>query len=155
MFKEGNRIKNRLLGMSHGAASNRLRKMLLWQLVVETGQDVCFQCDEQIANIDDLSIDHKEPWQGADDPKAAFFDLHNIAFSHLSCNCGAGMGSGKANAEKTHCKRGHPLSGDNLYITASGKRQCKDCARRWQKEFQTRRKTDRIGKVPASKAGEA
>ncbi len=29
---------------------------------------------------------------------------------------------------KTHCKRGHPLSGDNLYIWApSGFRQCKKC----------------------------
>lgn len=29
---------------------------------------------------------------------------------------------------KTHCKRGHPLSGDNLYVNAkTGLRQCKRC----------------------------
>lgn len=27
----------------------------------------------------------------------------------------------------THCKRGHPLSGENLFITAQGNRGCKEC----------------------------
>ena len=35
---------------------------------------------------------------------------------------------------KTHCKRGHPLSGDNLYIDpSSGFRQCKACCRERQR----------------------
>lgn len=29
---------------------------------------------------------------------------------------------------KTHCVHGHPLSGDNLYPTASGRRRCRACA---------------------------
>ena len=32
-------------------------------------------------------------------------------------------------AEITHCKRGHPLEGDNLYLTSAGKRACKACQR--------------------------
>jgi hypothetical protein len=36
-----------------------------------------------------MSIEHKEAWMGAADPLASFFDLENIAFSHLSCNCSA------------------------------------------------------------------
>lgn len=33
-----------------------------------------------------------------------------------------------ANTEKTHCKRGHPLSGENLYVNAtSGARVCRTC----------------------------
>lgn len=32
------------------------------------------------------------------------------------------------NQRKTHCKRGHPLSGDNLYISKQG-RACKECGR--------------------------
>ena len=32
-----------------------------------------------------------------------------------------------ANAAKTHCKHGHPLSGDNLYVTPSGRRSCRQC----------------------------
>lgn len=31
-------------------------------------------------------------------------------------------------ARQTHCKRGHPLSGDNM-TTSNGRRRCKACAR--------------------------
>lgn len=33
------------------------------------------------------------------------------------------------NAAKTECKRGHPLSGDNLIVTKTGCRQCRECRR--------------------------
>lgn len=33
------------------------------------------------------------------------------------------------NRVKTHCKRGHPLAGDNLVCTSQGKRQCRMCNR--------------------------
>lgn len=42
-----------------------------------------------------------------------------------------GNGTSAANARKTHCKRGHPLSGDNLYIDATGRRHCRECRRAW------------------------
>lgn len=29
----------------------------------------------------------------------------------------------------THCRRGHPYSGENLYISREGKRHCKECNR--------------------------
>lgn len=32
-------------------------------------------------------------------------------------------------SSKTHCKRGHPLSGENLYVCSSGLRHCKECER--------------------------
>lgn len=38
-----------------------------------------------------------------------------------------------ANTLKTHCKRGHPLSGDNIYDLASGARECKTCKREKQR----------------------
>lgn len=31
------------------------------------------------------------------------------------------------NARKTHCDRGHPLEGDNLRVSSSGRRICKAC----------------------------
>lgn len=39
-------------------------------------------------------------------------------------------GRGKShNSNKTHCDKGHPLSGDNLYIVpTTGARQCRTCA---------------------------
>lgn len=32
-----------------------------------------------------------------------------------------------ANGDKTHCKRGHPLSGKNLYVRPDGWRECRAC----------------------------
>ena len=33
------------------------------------------------------------------------------------------------NAGKTHCKHGHPFAGDNLHVTPSGYRVCRECKR--------------------------
>ncbi len=88
-MSKGNRVKAEALGMSHGTAANRLRKMILFSLVCRLSLNTCYQCGGEILSVDDLSIEHKEPWLRADDPVQCFFDLDNIAFSHLSCNCGA------------------------------------------------------------------
>ena len=41
-----------------------------------------------------------------------------------------GVGSPAENFRKTHCHKGHALSGANLYITPStGYRHCRECAR--------------------------
>ena len=82
--------KKEQLGVAYGTAANRLRKSLLWDYVCKAGDNVCFQCGELIESIDDLSIEHKEPWLDSGDPKGLFFSLDNIAYSHLSCNCAAG-----------------------------------------------------------------
>ena len=44
-----------------------------------------------------------------------------------------------ANAHKSHCLRGHPLSGDNLYLSPSGGRRCRICKNtmyrlRWRRQ---------------------
>lgn len=39
------------------------------------------------------------------------------------------------NRERFMCVAGHPLSGDNLYLAPSGKRQCKECQRRRSREY--------------------
>ena len=39
-----------------------------------------------------------------------------------------GVGTSAVNAKKTHCKRGHHLSGDNLYVNPrDGSRHCRSC----------------------------
>lgn len=38
-----------------------------------------------------------------------------------------GRGPSAQNARKTHCIKGHPLSGDNLRITPEGHRVCRTC----------------------------
>ncbi len=85
----GNEKKKEQLGMAIGTAANRLRKAVLFDLLEKTGLNICFQCGEVITDIATLSIEHKVPWLDSDDPKGLFFDLDNIAFSHLSCNIGA------------------------------------------------------------------
>lgn len=39
------------------------------------------------------------------------------------------------NSRKTHCSQGHHLDGDNLYLTPSGRRNCKTCRRASQQRF--------------------
>lgn len=39
----------------------------------------------------------------------------------------------------THCKEGHPLSGENLRVRKDGRRICVDCQRRFWREWYARR----------------
>ena len=77
------------LGMPWSTANNKLKKMILFKLLKESGLNWCFQCNEKIEKIEDLSIEHKIPWLYSDNPKELFFDLNNIAFSHINCNSGS------------------------------------------------------------------
>lgn len=58
-------------------------------------------------------------------------------------NIRRGDGWAGLNARKTHCKRGHPLSGENLYETPKG-RHCKSCQRvrlqQWQERLKAKRR---------------
>lgn len=72
------------LGMSAGAANNKLRKNLLFSCVRKLKGNFCYKCGEEIETVDEFSIEHKLPWEGRD--AELFWDLDNIAFSHLKCN---------------------------------------------------------------------
>lgn len=76
------------LGMNPSTAQQRLLRDLLYKLIVETDKDVCFHCGKPLSR-ETFSIEHKKPWLDSKDPKALFFNLDNIAFSHHSCNVGA------------------------------------------------------------------
>ena len=77
------------LGMPIGTASNRLRKSIIFNLLKKAKENFCFQCGAEIETEKELSIEHKIPYLDSEDPQGLFFDLNNIAFSHLSCNVGA------------------------------------------------------------------
>lgn len=81
--------KSALLGMPIGTASARLLRAILFRLVSRLGENVCHRCGETISAVAELSIEHKDSWQYAADPVAAFFDLDNVSFSHKSCNYAA------------------------------------------------------------------
>ena len=79
-----NEKKSATLGMPHGTATNRLRKMILFDLLKRYNENVCVRCNTLIESIDDLSIEHLKPWEGIS--ADLFWDLNNVAFSHLCCN---------------------------------------------------------------------
>ncbi len=84
MADKPNLRKSEFLGMNHGTAGSRLRKLVLFGLCKELGKNVCFRCEKEIKSVEELSIDHKEPWLHVD--VDLFWDLDNVAFSHLGCN---------------------------------------------------------------------
>lgn len=113
---EGNRKKGNVLGMPHGTACNKLRKLILFDLLKQLNKNVCYQCGEEINNEKELSIEHRTPYLNSKDPLKLFFDLENISFSHLSCNCSA------ANKDRTKLMK-HPSS--SAYD--SGRCRCDKC----------------------------
>ena len=84
-----NAKKDQQLGMSHGTAVHRLRKTIMFTLIVALKLNICNQCGEIIETERELSTEHVIPWLDSRDPKGLFFDVNNIRFSHLSCNSAA------------------------------------------------------------------
>lgn len=76
--------KQKQLGMPYGTATNRLRKIILFDFIKRCNEDWCFKCGVRILNLEDLSIEHKIPW--LHNSSELFWDLSNIAFSHIWCN---------------------------------------------------------------------
>ena len=56
-------------------------------------------------------------------------------------------GEGSYNRNKTHCRFGHPYSGDNLSVRPNGKRVCKACAREQQARYREARRAAAPPKV--------
>lgn len=86
MTTNAKKKKREQLGMDDSTALHKLRKLILFSLVQQTAQDVCFRCQTKIDTVGELSIEHKMPWLDSSNPVSTFFDLNNIAFSHLRCN---------------------------------------------------------------------
>jgi hypothetical protein len=84
IVQANNKRKSDQLGMPFGTAVHRLRKSIVFHLLQKHGENVCFVCNEIIDTVDELSYEHKVPWQG--NSNDLFWDLDNIAFSHLRCN---------------------------------------------------------------------
>jgi hypothetical protein len=85
MVTNSNTQKCAILGMPHGTAVSKLRKNILFHLLKKHAENVCFRCGCEIEVADVLSIEHKKPWQSGASSEL-FWDLENIAFSHMSCN---------------------------------------------------------------------
>lgn len=121
--------KTELLGINHSTAQSALRKQIIYHLAEKLGMLNCYRCSEHI-ELNRFSIEHKDSWMGASDPLATFFDMENIAFSHLSpCNVGAANRTGdRLGARREFCQDGHRIE-ENLETTGR-KRRCRLCHNR-------------------------
>ena len=81
-----NKRKSEKLGMPFGTAQHRLRKNIIFELAERLSLTRCYRCETLIMRVEDLSIEHKDSWEKAPHPQKLFFDLDNIAFSHVNCN---------------------------------------------------------------------
>lgn len=77
--------KNTQLGMSFGTAYYRLLKIVIFDLVVKSGQNACYHCGRQMCK-EDFSLEHKVAWLNNESPMEVFLDINNISFSHIQCN---------------------------------------------------------------------
>lgn len=93
--------KKEQLGVSLGTAAARLRKNIMFNLAKKAGDDFCFRCGKKIETVEEFSIEHKLPWLDSETPVELFFDLNNIAFSHLGCNVGSARRVNKKYANAT------------------------------------------------------
>lgn len=81
-----NKRKSEFLKMPFSTASHRLKKQIMLRLLQRLNADICFNCEQQIINPEELSVEHIKPWLNREDGQELFWDLDNIAFSHVKCN---------------------------------------------------------------------
>jgi hypothetical protein len=105
--------------------------MLFFSLVKKLELDTCHRCNERITDYKQLSIDHIETWLNKSND--LFWDINNIAYSHLSCNSAKSASS---------TENPHPS-----YVSYSGGCRCDACKAckkiytrywRWKKEYENR-----------------
>jgi hypothetical protein len=72
------------LGLSTGVARNRLIRFILFDFVQRLFLHLKQVSSPKIEQVEELSIEHKQPWLDID--PILYWDLTNIAFSHLACN---------------------------------------------------------------------
>ena len=83
--KQYNKNRDEKLGFDLGRARVRLAKEVQFMLIQKAGMGTCYRCGQQLTP-QDVSIDHKIGFTNSENPEEMFFDLTNIAFSHLACN---------------------------------------------------------------------
>ena len=112
-MNKNNKTKSEQLGIPIGTASARLKKNIMFDLLCRLNENKCYQCGETIESVENLSIEHKIPYLYSENPQELFFNLDNIAFSHLKCNVKAARRNinSLSSSQIEKCKLGeHPNS---------------------------------------------
>lgn len=122
----------------NGSRSPQLTHRVAWELAngpIHDGLYVCHHCD----NPPCVTIAHLFLGTNSDN------QLDSVSKGrHRSAN----------ELRKTHCLRGHPYTGDNLYIAPDGTRYCRECQRAaWRRNHPPgRRKESRAASAAKRKA---
>jgi hypothetical protein len=58
----------------------------------------------------------------------------------LAENIRRGEGIGVVNSRRTHCVHGHEFTAENTYRDPKGRRQCRECGRRANRELRRRKR---------------
>ena len=103
----------------------------MFSLVQKLELQYCYRCNERIENYKVLSIDHIKSWLHVSTD--LFWDIDNIAFSHLSCNSATSSAA-------TRIK--HPSS--SSYSAGCRCNACRKCKsmyekyRRWRIKYESK-----------------
>lgn len=127
-------LKSDLLGEPFGTAQNKLRKKLLFHLAGKANMLQCYRCAEQIETVAGFSVEHTKSWQYSANPVETFYDVEEIAFSHLICNVSASKDSSYSQKQIT-CSKGHVYS----TVHKNGKlvNRCKECHAQHQRNYRS------------------
>jgi len=106
--------KREVLGMSISTAVTKLRKVVLFNVLRSHNENVCYRCRKPIELVNEFSIDHKIDWLNAPNARDLFWDVENIAFSHLRCNVGASSG-GQVTARRKRKSPEHHKQWERAY----------------------------------------
>jgi hypothetical protein len=129
-MKDNNARKSEQLGMPFGTANGKLRKIILFDLVKRFDLNGCYRCGGPIEIIEEFSIEHKKAWLDVDPD--LFWDLDNIAFSHLNCNVSARRVVNRATV-CFRCGVKSPRRNSRGWA-----KECKDCATLYKREWRAR-----------------
>lgn len=132
--------KEKQLKMSLGKANYILRKKIMFNLAQKLNIDICYRCNLKIDNIKDFSIEHKKNWENSKDPINLFFDINNIAFSHLSCNIKASVKKNKISyppGEKWcwSCKEFKKEKDFRPSAIKQRTKECKECNSKYKRDY--------------------
>jgi hypothetical protein len=142
----------KVLGMPFGTAQARLRKSILFNLLKKHSENICCRCLNSIDDIKELSIEHIKPWEDRD--VKLFWDLDNIAFSHLKCNVPHTSNQKRKEDEQNDpnkswcwdCKEFKDLDSFHNGERHNGKTaRCITCYNAWRKIYRRNKKSGAIG----------